>query len=179
MSSRKPWIDQSVKTARLVALLAHREQTYGDKPYIYHLDMVTHILGHFGYKGEMIQAGFLHDVLEDTNIKAADLTSVFGSPVTKLVESVTGVGENRKARNADIYRKLQKAPFGKPLKIADRIANIHCTLVDGFKRELFPMYQAEHDEFAKYVLYSAPDRIVGEYNRLITMKKPIDWLVEK
>ena len=69
MSSRRPWLDQPIKTARLVAKLAHGDQKYGDdKPYLYHLDMVVHILAHYGFRGEMLQAGYLHDTLEDTKL---------------------------------------------------------------------------------------------------------------
>ena len=178
--SRKPWIDPSAKVARLVGILAHGDQTYGDeKPYAFHLDMVAHVLGHYGYKGEMVQAAYLHDTLEDTNLEREDIAAAFGDRVADLVESVTGVGETRKERNENVYRRLAKYPQGRMLKAADRIANVHCTLKDGFRRDLFEMYQKESDDFLKNVLDQVPDRVVGEYNRLMQFKKPIEWLEEK
>lgn len=178
MSDRKPWIDQTGKTARLVARLAHGEQKYGDeKPYVYHLDMVTHILGHYGFRGEFIQAGFLHDVIEDTSVKLQELRDVFGDRVARIVETVSGEGKDRNERNLDMYRKLNRHPTAKPIKLADRIANVHCSL-SGMRPELFAMYRDERKDFESRVCDSVPPHMKAAYTRMMDFKQPIDWLTE-
>lgn len=177
--TKTPWITQDGKIARLVAKLAHGDQVYGGtKPYLYHLDMVTHILGHYGFRGEFIQAGFLHDVLEDTSLKLQELRDVFGDRVATLVAAVTGEGHNRKERNLDIYKKINRYPTAKSLKLADRIANIHCSL-SGMKPEMFAMYRDERKEFEAKVCDSVPAHMIAAYTRMMDFKQPIEWLNEE
>lgn len=53
----------------LMARLWHGQQSYGDLPYYYHLQQVHDILFDLGFNGEILDAAYLHDILEDTHCK--------------------------------------------------------------------------------------------------------------
>jgi guanosine-3',5'-bis(diphosphate) 3'-pyrophosphohydrolase len=65
--------------------------------------------------------------------------------VASLVWAVTGVGWNRKTRNADAHMKMLKHPQAIPLKLCDRIANGRRAKKDN--PGLFSMYRKEYSEF--------------------------------
>ena len=58
-------------------------------PFVTHPLEVACLLHEAGYQDEVVAAGVLHDVLEDTDAVRSDLESRFGSRVAELVEAVT------------------------------------------------------------------------------------------
>lgn len=91
--------------ARAFAVAAHGGQLYGDLPYAAHLDEVAGILDAFGLP-EVVPVGYLHDVIEDTTVSAADLTVEFGAAVTAAVVFCSDeVGRNRSERKAATYAR--------------------------------------------------------------------------
>ncbi|NBB64296.1 HD domain-containing protein [Pseudomonas sp. ODNR1LW] len=122
--SRKPAL------ARDYAVRAHGDQTYGDLPYVVHLDAVVSVLrGWWGLGGaDILAAAYLHDVLEDTSATYADLVGTFGSRVADIVWACTGEGETRDQRTAAIYAKVARDGSAAVVKLADRVANLEaCT----------------------------------------------------
>jgi len=59
------------------------------KPTLFHCIRVGVYLYNHYYPEEVIIAGILHDILEDTNLTEEELTSSFGKTVTDLVEANT------------------------------------------------------------------------------------------
>ncbi|HEY9907565.1 MAG TPA: HD domain-containing protein, partial [Thermosynechococcaceae cyanobacterium] len=59
------------------------------EPYIMHPVAVAGLLRDLGGGSAMIAAGFLHDVVEDTDITPEELEQQFGPEVRSLVEGVT------------------------------------------------------------------------------------------
>lgn len=59
------------------------------EPYIMHPVSVVKILLDLGMDSASIKAGFLHDVLEDTDTTREELQSLFGEEVTNIVEGLT------------------------------------------------------------------------------------------
>lgn len=135
----------------------HGDQRYAGQPYSYHLDRVDEELCRFGHFAPPCRAAaFLHDVLEDTTTTREELRERFGSTVEGLVWSCTGIGENRKARNADIATKIMAFPLGAPVKTADRLVNHDTTLRDpglNFQPSIphCRMYMAERESFIAMV----------------------------
>lgn len=140
-----------VERARQFAIEAHGDQTYGEKPYIYHLERVV---GHLsGYGDEAMAVGYLHDVVEDT---AADIDTVraeFGETVAICVNLVSDEdGANRKERKAKTYAKMAAVKPGSPeelgliVKAADRLANFEECILNNDVR-LLRMYEKEHEQF--------------------------------
>lgn len=133
------------------------KQMYGVLPYTHHLQAVAEVLKRFGptcsaYGGDlpptvtsdqMLCAAWLHDVVEDTDVKVRDIEETFGETVAQLVSAVTSEqGPNRKARNALTYPKIRAAGhYAIRLKLADRIANVE----NGGAS--VQMYKREYDEF--------------------------------
>ena len=74
--------------AREFAEKAHGTQKYGDKPYVTHLDAVATWLRELG-RADLENAGYLHDVLEDTKTTRAELETAFDSRTAERVAAVT------------------------------------------------------------------------------------------
>ena len=58
-------------------------------PFVTHPVEVACLLAEAGYSDEVVAAGVLHDVLEDTNAERADLEANFGPAVAWLVSAVS------------------------------------------------------------------------------------------
>lgn len=72
------------------ALRAHDGQMRKDnRPYIIHPLTVGYILQNAGYSEDVVIAGMLHDVVEDTVYTAEDIQELFGERVAQLVLGVT------------------------------------------------------------------------------------------
>jgi (p)ppGpp synthase/HD superfamily hydrolase len=139
------------EAAYWMAVGAHGTQLYGGKPYAEaHLREVVAILASFGFVDEWEIAGWLHDGVEDTALTIDIVRRHFGDTVAALVWAVTGLGENRKARIADMHRKVREHPLAAILKTADRIHNMETArlLPD---QGLFKMYMREWPDFFKLV----------------------------
>jgi (p)ppGpp synthase/HD superfamily hydrolase len=130
--------------ARQFAVTRHAAQRYGDRPYVVHLEAVRAVLRDFGHDGALGVAAWLHDVVEDTATTRDEVAQRFGPEVAALVWAVTGVGDNRKARNAAAYAKIRQHPVATTLKLADRIANVEAAATVPHKLE---MYRAEWEGF--------------------------------
>ncbi len=61
------------------------------EPYIHHLIEVAYILASLQGGPHTIAAGFLHDVVEDTDITVEDLKKAFNEDIASLVESLTNI----------------------------------------------------------------------------------------
>lgn len=134
--------------ARDYAIHAHRDQMYGPHPYVYHLDAVVHLL-RWANLERLSDAGYLHDVLEDTPVLYAELLEAFPH-AAPLVEKCSGYGRNRKEKQANIRAKLVGDADAQTVKIADRTANMENCL-DAGNEKLLAMYRKEMDEFLNSV----------------------------
>jgi len=151
--------DIAAEAARFAAE-AHKGQRYGDLPYTEHLRMVHEVVDGYllpgdSFREEGVAAAWLHDVLEDTPVGQADLSDAFGPVITDIVWRCTGIGPNRKARQAAILSKLtptpdepEWAPTARLVKVADRVSNVAQCRVTGDDRRL-RMYRKESRAFAE------------------------------
>lgn len=124
---RKASVEQhSTVAARAAAyaVVAHQGQVRKGTqfPYVVHPIGVAHILRQYYPDDEALEAaGYLHDVLEDTDTPESFLRERFGDDVTDLVVGVTNNGNWRLADHLDNPRVLR-------LKAADTIDNILDTI---------------------------------------------------
>ena len=101
-------------------------------PYIVHPVAVADLLRDIGASASVIAAGFLHDVVEDTDVTPDQLESHFGPEVRELVEGVTKLGglhfTNRTEAQAENLRKMFLAMASDIrvvlVKLADRLHNM-------------------------------------------------------
>lgn len=146
-------LNDRVRFAREFAAALHADQgqLYDDKPYTVHLDDVYNILLEFDViDKDVLAAGYLHDLIEDTEIDISVIKNLFGDDIAEYVWAVTDEpGENRKQRKALTYPKIKANPYGGlTLKLADRIANVRYSIKSGNVR-MQKMYQKEMGEFEK------------------------------
>jgi RelA/SpoT family (p)ppGpp synthetase len=102
------------------------------EPYIVHPVAVADLLREIGAGPSVIAAGFLHDVVEDTQVSPEELEAHFGPEVRGLVEGVTKLGgihfNNRTEAQAENLRKMFLAMASDIrvvlVKLADRLHNM-------------------------------------------------------
>ena len=100
--------------------------------YIAHPIAVATILREFGGSPPMIAAGFLHDVVEDTDVTVEEIEAHFGSEVRGLVEGVTKLSKfnfsSKTERQAENFRRMFLAMARDIrviiVKLADRLHNM-------------------------------------------------------
>lgn len=80
-----------IERAARIAAIAHKDQIRkeGSIPYIVHPFMVARTLTIHGFSDQVIAAGLVHDVLEDTPITVEFLRQELGDEVVDLVTAVT------------------------------------------------------------------------------------------
>jgi len=93
----------------------------GDTPFIVHPDKVAHILMQITTDVNLIAAGWLHDVVEDTDVTYEQLRAEFGADIADLVMEVTHEGQ---ADSHGYYFPRLKTQRGIMLKFADRLSNL-------------------------------------------------------
>lgn len=146
------------------AISKHHNQTYGDTYYIRHLIHVSSILLSLNTKqasySDIITAGWLHDILEDTNTSYSELKTNFGENVANLVYLVTNeIGKNRQEIWEKTKTKISTDVKAVIIKVADRIANIEYSLQHKNKQK-FNMYISEKESFNFINIYSNDEYIL-------------------
>lgn len=102
------------------------------EPYIAHPVAVAGLLRDLGGSSVMIAAGFLHDVVEDTDVTLEEIESRFGVEVRQLVEGVTKLSKfnfsSKTERQAENFRRMFLAMAADirviVVKLADRLHNM-------------------------------------------------------
>ncbi|MCA9359212.1 HD domain-containing protein [Candidatus Kaiserbacteria bacterium] len=115
------------QTALNIATVAHKEQIrkHNGSPYVVHPIMVARYLEQAGFKEEVVAAGLVHDVLEDTDFSEADLREALGSEVVEMVLAVSEdknlVWEERKEKYVESVLSASESVWA--LSVADKIHN--------------------------------------------------------
>jgi (p)ppGpp synthase/HD superfamily hydrolase len=134
--------------ARNFAGDAHGDQKYGVYPYIKHLDDVAIWLQIFSLANSsaVIEAAYLHDVIEDTDVTFDQISKEFGLKVAQIVYAVTNEpGATRQERNAATWPKISADPEALSVKLADRIANVFICIQNSDPK--LSMYREEYGAF--------------------------------
>ena len=116
--------------AKKFAINAHRGQVRKSdpiKPMIVHPINVGQILKEYGYDSEVVAAGYLHDVVEDTKYTLKDIEKEFGKNIASLVDGASEPDkslswEERKQHTIDRTKKLDQRH--KAIICADKISNL-------------------------------------------------------
>lgn len=122
-----------IEEAFLFAKKLHEGQyRVSEEPYIIHPVEVVKILVGLNMDANTLIAGFLHDILEDTDTTPETIKEKFGEDVLNLVQGVTKLGKlqfkSNEERQAENFRKLFIAMANDMriifLKLADRLHNM-------------------------------------------------------
>lgn len=130
---RAPEDIQMIEKAFEFAKKLHQGQyRVSEEPYIIHPVEVVKILLDLKADTHTLMAGFLHDILEDTDTQPEEIEELFGSDVLNLVQGVTKLGKlqfkSKEERQAENFRRLFIAMASDFriifLKLADRLHNM-------------------------------------------------------
>ncbi len=122
-----------LQKAYVFAARAHKGQVRrSGEPYLSHPLEVANMLADMNLDRTSLVAGLLHDVLEDTDVTAAEIKEAFGKETAALVEGVTKISRvqeaSPEARRAETIRKIILAMTDDLriifIKLADRIHNL-------------------------------------------------------
>ena len=124
-------IDEALEFACRVHKNQYRKNPEDQIPFIHHPMMVALILQRAGFNAQVIAAGMLHDVLEDTTVTYRELETRFGPYIAGLVREVSEQDkklpwEERKRRYIE---HIKTAPDeAKAISVSDKIHNIQSIL---------------------------------------------------
>ena len=122
-----------IEKAFFLSKEAHANQVRANKkPYFIHPLETAAILAGLGLSSQVVAAGLLHDVIEDTPIKPEKIRKMFGKEVASLVEGVTKLdlfaSESRRKNSLHNLHYLLFATTRDPrvilIKIADKLHNL-------------------------------------------------------
>jgi len=136
------------------ATQAHDGQMYGDFPYVAHLIDVYGVMMEFGIKEpEILAAGWMHDIIEDTQYNYNDVVKVSNTECADIVYAVTDeLGKNRKERHDKTWPKIAELGLkALTVKQCDLLANTRMGLKED-NRRMINMYRKEYEAFKRYFI---------------------------
>lgn len=154
--------------ARTFAIKHHHPlQKYGEHDYVYHLDLVVVRINQFiddllkqdwayeyrhhifELRKELNNAGYLHDLGEDSFTNYGDIKTSFGEFVANIVYACTNEkGKTRSARRNDkFYLELAEQEFATFVKLCDNIVNMEFSQQTG--SSMFQKYLSERDDLIR------------------------------
>ena len=125
-------IEELEKAFEYAKKLHSGQYRVSEEPYIIHPMEVVKILVGLRADKHTLMAGFLHDILEDTDTKPEEIKELFGEDVLNLVQGVTKLGKlqfkSTEQRQAENFRRMFIAMASDVrivfLKLADRLHNM-------------------------------------------------------
>ncbi len=104
-----------------------KKSGHNPKPVVTHSIMVSTTLYHCGYEENIVLAGILHDLIEDTDITYNDIERDFGGDIARLVMAVTFDDSilDKKEQTRELFGRIDKC--GKDAMIV-KCADLFCNL---------------------------------------------------
>ena len=161
MSSFATVMTSRLEQALRFAAVGHQGQVRRNSgvPYVEHVVAVAWILDRAGFEEDVVIAGLLHDLVEDTSTTLADVERQFGGVVAELVAHCSEVksdDQGRKRpwidRKRDHIAALREAPAGaRAVVLADKLHNLVSIDIDLREgREVWSEFHAGRDQVLWY-----------------------------
>jgi (p)ppGpp synthase/HD superfamily hydrolase len=153
---RTDFVERSPLTRRALEFAErhHADQTReldGEAALVTHPVEVACLLHEAGYPDDVVAAGVLHDVLEDTDVEVAELEERFGPEVARLVRDVSDDPsiEDKVERKAALRRQVAEADeVAAVVFAADKVSKAHELRLRASRRGGFQ--QGDRDKFKHY-----------------------------
>ena len=120
-------ITEKAKSFAITAHIGQIRKSDKEKPKIIHPINVANILQEYNFDDNVIAAGYLHDVIEDTNYTKEDLLKSFGEDVDSLVLGATEEDKSLswEERKQETITKVKTLDLRhKAIVCADKISNL-------------------------------------------------------
>lgn len=156
--------------AQMFAMEKHGNQPHGCLTIADHiLDVANNVYKHYDSNinfmpvDVVVEAAFLHDVVEDTDTSLDEIEKIFGWDIANLVSLVTDKnGKNRLERHLNTYHLIRSNADATLIKLCDRRHNHERSLKNS---EVYTsMYKSEYLYF-KFALY-LPDEFTQLWSEL-------------
>jgi len=123
MNSKQSLLEKATRMA--VQAHATQKRKGEDLPYITHPIMVALLLSEHDFSEEVIAAGMVHDVIEDTAITEAELRDTLGDAVADIVTAVTNDDslDWKEKKQAYIDSVREASIEAKAVAVADKVHN--------------------------------------------------------
>jgi guanosine-3',5'-bis(diphosphate) 3'-pyrophosphohydrolase len=130
-----------------------------DTPYFEHVVAAALILDRVGFPEDVVIAGLLHDIVEDTAVSLEEVAIRFGTRVSELVRHCSEVKTDERGskrpwidRKRDHLAALADAPIDAwAVILADKLHNLICIELD--LRENRPVWSQFHAEREQVLWY--------------------------
>jgi len=176
-----------IEKAARIAIIKHKDQRRKDEdfPYIIHPFMVANKLAQNGFSDEVIAAGLVHDVLEDSDTSRHNLAQELGENIVNIVSEVTHDDsldwEAIKEKYAKSIENISME--AKAVIVSDKIHNAE-NIMEAHKRlgsDLWKKFNRGKDKkiwFEELVLQSLKKSwehpLIDKYESLIEEMKKLD-----
>jgi guanosine-3',5'-bis(diphosphate) 3'-pyrophosphohydrolase len=168
----KKEIDQELETAVVFLVDNFTKSGHNSKPVIFHSIKVAMYLYDLDYGKEMVIAGLLHDVVEDTDITISDVNEKFGEKVARMVDGLSfksGI-ESKVEQYKEMFERTKEG--GKDLLL------IKCA--DVFQNSFFVGMNLSKDDYflgkMKYLLDLSQESI-GNERPWVDLKKRFEYMM--
>jgi (p)ppGpp synthase/HD superfamily hydrolase len=160
-----------VEKAHAFATKAHAGvfRNWSGEPYVEHCERVAASVAALGFDSDVIAAAYLHDVVEDCPISAAELAAEFSPRIAALVVEVTNPkkipGMSKAERLAGVVKHLAGSSYaGASIKLADMLDNSSnvAALAPAFAKGYLPKLAAKFAVLG----HGHPELLAGVKNNL-------------
>jgi (p)ppGpp synthase/HD superfamily hydrolase len=124
MKSYLPKDDRQLEVAIHFLTRALERSSHNPKPVLLHSIKVGIHLYQLGYDKEIVTAAFLHDLLEDTDTQASEITEQFGSAVAEYVLALT-LDTKVRDKTARYKDSIQRCRLAGPPALIIRAADLY------------------------------------------------------
>ncbi|MCS7073957.1 MAG: divalent cation tolerance protein CutA [Bacteroidia bacterium] len=158
-----------IEEAKNLATGLHKDQKYGEFPYIVHLELVDKLVNQFLYllpsQYHLVAqtAAWLHDVLEDTGYTEIELQKRFPKSVCHVVKLLS---KQANQSYDEYYANIASHPAAVFVKLCDRLANVRSSLIPRNDAKL-NRYKLHQQNVQAFLNISPFTKIVAEIESLL------------